>query len=46
MNYEIISIETARKLAEYRKLKIEYQKLKLEHESLMRKLKKITGEKD
>jgi len=41
MNYEILSLETAKKLTKYRKLKIEYQKLKLEHEALLRQLKKM-----
>lgn len=46
MNYEIIKMETAKKLADYKKLKVEYQKLKLAHESLLRQIKKITEKKD
>ena len=46
MNYEILTLETAKKLAEYKKLKIAYKKLQLEHETLLRQLKKITEKKD
>ena len=46
MNYEILSLKTTKKLAEYKKIKVEYQKLKLQYESLLRKLKKMAEEKD
>lgn len=46
MNYEVLKIETVKKLADFKKLQIAYKKLQLEHESLLRQLKKLTEKED
>ena len=40
MNYEILSLETVKKLKEYKKLQTKYKKLKIAYEELIKELRK------
>jgi len=41
MNYEILSLETLRKLQDYKKLQKKHKKLKAAYDSLLKQLKKL-----